>query len=191
MAKNEDDKKDLTNRQLQRRAADLWYAVGNAIGGQRPTGGFASVMGGLYAYGTHRDGRPGVLFGSKFVPITRKAALDYGFDSSLYGKGDGNNNNNNNNNNDGNGNGKGRDPFKVRDFEFKPRLNQGASWNRTVGAYMYPNDKKDASNRGPIRHDGQNRSVIPDTRSGIGMKSGGLVRGAGKAERGRGKGKMV
>lgn len=176
-------KDKFSKRNAEKGYASMFYSLGKGMAGgvDRAPGTFASI-GGLFSYGTHRDGRYGIIdpVSGRFIPS-----------GGRYGKGDGNNNNNNNNNNDGNGNGKGRDPFKVRDFEFKPRLNQGASWNRTVGAYMYPNDKKDASNRGPIRHDGQNRSVIPDTRSGIGMKSGGLVRGAGKAERGRGKGKMV
>lgn len=173
MAKNEDDKKDLTNRQLQRRAADLMYAMGNTIGGQRPAGGFASI-GGMFAYGTHRDGRPGVLWGGKFVPITRKSALDYGFDSSLYGKGDGNGDGDgdggNNLNNRPDEDEEGLDKKPIRN---KPRVPRGASWNQIVGAY-FPRTREP-------RKDNQNKT----------MKEGGLVRGAGKAERGRGRGKMV
>jgi hypothetical protein len=182
MAKNEDDKKDLTNRQLQRRAADLMYAMGNTIGGQRPAGGFASI-GGVFAYGTHRDGRPGVLWGGKFVPITRKSALDYGFDSSLYGKGDGNGNGNGNGNDDEDEE-KKRNPYKIKDVSFSRRLPAGASWNRTMDTYFPdPNRKQDGNdeddnNRGPINLE-------------HGMKNGGLVRGAGKAQRGRGRGRMV
>lgn len=170
-------KDKLTKKEAATGAADMIYALGQGLGmGTRGPGRFVDLLGGtgLAVAGTNRQGVTGVLMGDKFVPTSK----------NYYKAPGGGNGNGNGNGNDDEDEEKKRNPYKIKDVSFSRRLPAGASWNRTMDTYFPdPNRKQDGNdeddnNRGPINLE-------------HGMKNGGLVRGAGKAQRGRGRGRMV
>jgi len=167
-------KDKLTQKEAMTAGADMIYNLSQGLGmGTRGPGRFVDLLGGtgLAIAGTSRDGRTGVLLGNKFVPTS---------ENYYKAPGGGNGNGNGNDEEDEE---KKRNPYKIRDVSFSRKLPAGASWNRTMDTYFPDRNRKqdgndeNDKNRGPIRHDG--------------MKNGGLVRGAGKAQRGRGRGRMV
>lgn len=144
---------------------------GNAAKGglQWPTtpGKFAAI--GPLAFGTHRDGRRGVMSVSSglFIPLPKGFADGNGKINNGGGGDGGGNNLNNRPDEDEQGLDKGQ-------TSRGPRVPRGASWKQIVGAY-FPRTREP-------------RKKIGETTT---MKRGGLVRGCGVAQRGRGKGKMV
>lgn len=130
------------------KAADMLYGLGKSLGGPRDVGKFASVMGGAFAYGTHRDGRTGVIFGKKFIPTSNATTTTAGTPNTP-----------------------------------KPPASPGTTAPTAPTANTAPAIKrvKPSSNFAQMM-----RETFPES-----FKGGGLVRGAGKATKGRGRGKMV
>lgn len=96
-------------------------------------------------------------------------------DDKDNGKGNGKGNGNNS----GNGGGIGDVDFNMKGEMRPPPPTKGENVSELIGDTRDPNKFK------------MGRNVIPNLSTGKTMKQGGLVRGAGCAQRGRGKGKMV
>lgn len=170
-------KDKLTKKEAATGVADMIYKLGQNMGmGTRGPGRFVDLLGGtgLAVAGTNREGVTGVLLHGKFVPTSENYYTAPGDGNGGGGGGGGGNDLNTRPDEDEDG--LNKPPIKT-----KPRVPRGASWEQIVGTY-FPRTQKprkdNAPGRGPVR-------LEP------GMKNGGLVRGAGKAERGRGRGKMV
>jgi len=147
----------------------MFYSLGKGMAGgvDRAPGTFASI-GGLFSYGTHRDGRYGIIdVDGKFVPTGGRYGEENGVGVGGGGGGGGGNNLNTRPDEDE----QGLDKDKT---SRRPRVPRGASWNQIVGAY-FPRTQEP-------------RKKIGETTT---MKRGGIVRSSGMAQRGRGKGKMV
>lgn len=162
-------KDKITKKEAATGAADMIYALGQGLGmGTRGPGRFVDLLGGtgLAVAGTNREGVTGALIGDKFVPTSENYYKAPGGSGGGGGGGGGGNNMNNRPDEDEEG-------LDKKPTKNKPRVPRGASWSQIVGAY-FPRTREP-------RKDNQSKT----------MKEGGLVRGAGKAERGRGRGKMV
>jgi hypothetical protein len=124
------------------KAADMLYGMGERTRGARNPGKFVSI-GGFFAYGTHRDGRKGVMFGKKFFPTSNSTSKTTSNATS-------------------NTSSSTTTPSKVAPTPSASLLKKKGSWSETM------------------------RENFPSS-----FKHGGLVRGAGKAMRGRGRGRNV
>lgn len=136
-------KPKLTKEQVSLRAADMLYAYGKARakGADRPVGGFADI-GGFFAYGTHKDGRKGVLIGGKFLPTSNATTTTTTPTSNATSN--------------------TSSSTTTAPTPSAALLKKRGTWAETM------------------------RENFPES-----FKHGGLVRGAGKATKGRGRGKMV
>lgn len=133
-------KPKLTKEEATRKAADMIYAYGAGKLGDRPAGKFASI-GGIFTYGTHKDGRKGVLIGGKFLPTSNATTTTTPTSNATS------------------------NTSSSTTTAPKPSaalLKKKGSWAETM------------------------RENFPES-----FKHGGLVRGAGRAVKGRGRGKMV
>jgi hypothetical protein len=131
-----------TKEEMQRKAADMLYGYGSRRKGDRPVGGFVDI-GGFFAYGTHRDGRKGVLIGNKFLPTSNATTTTTTTPTS-------------------NATSNTSSSTTTAPTPSAALLKNRGSWAETM------------------------RENFPTS-----FKRGGLVRGAGKATKGRGRGKMI
>lgn len=175
-------KDKLTKKEAMTAGADMIYKLGQGLGaGTRGPGRFVDLLGGtgLAIAGTNREGVTGAIIGGKFVPTSENYYKAPGEDND---KEDGEDDDKDEG---GNGNGNNQKtlikPFKP----FQSKLPLNAGWDRTIQKYLKPPGGGDKDNSTQSRGLFTGRAKIGN------MKEGGLVRGAGKAERGRGRGKMV
>lgn len=134
-------KPKLSKEDAMKRAADMIYSYGASKKGDRPAGGFVDI-GGIFTYGTHKDGRKGVLIGKKFLPTSNATTTTTTPTSNTTSN-----------------------TSSSTTTAPKPSaalLKKKGSWAETM------------------------RENFPES-----FKHGGLVRGAGRAVKGRGRGKMV
>jgi hypothetical protein len=134
-------KPKLSKEDAMKRAADMIYSYGASKRGDRPAGTFVSI-GGIFTYGTHRDGRKGVLVGKKFLPTSNATT------TSTTPKSNATSNTSSS--------------TTTAPTPSSALLKKRGSWAETM------------------------RENFPTS-----FKHGGLVRGAGRAKKGRGRGKMV
>ena len=63
-------KPKLSKEDMMKRAADMIYRFGSSQYGEPGVGNFKSSQAGLVTWGTHRDGRKGILLAGKFFPTS-------------------------------------------------------------------------------------------------------------------------
>lgn len=132
-----------TKEEMKRKAADMIYMFGSRQYGEPGVGKFKSAMAGLVTWGTHRDGRKGILLGGKFLPTSNAATTTTTAPTS-------------------NATSNTSSSTTTAPTPSAALLKKRGTWAETM------------------------RENFPGS-----FKSGGLVRGAGRATKGRGRGKMV
>lgn len=131
-----------TKEEMKRKAADMIYMFGSRQYGEPGVGKFKSAIAGLVTWGTHRDGRKGILLGGKFLPTSNATTTTTTPTSNATSN--------------------TSSSTTTAPTPSAALLKKRGSWAETM------------------------RENFPES-----FKHGGLVRGAGKAVRGRGRGKMV
>lgn len=137
----------MSKAEKMSKAADMIYGIGQSFFKTQDPGKFVSI-GGMLTYGTHRDGRTGVLLGRKFIPTSNAATTTAGTPSTP-----------------------------------KPTTPTGTTAPTTPAANTAPAIRRVVPSGNFAQ---MMRETFPES-----FKGGGLVRGAGKATKGRGRGKMV
>lgn len=135
-------KPKLSKEDAMKRAADMIYMMGSRQYGEPGVGKFKSSQAGLVTWGTHRDGRKGILLAGKFFPTSNATTTTTTPTSNATSN--------------------TSSSTTTAPTPSAALLKKRGTWAETM------------------------RENFPES-----FKHGGLVRGAGRAVKGRGRGKMV
>ena len=135
-------KPKLSKEDMMKRAADMIYMMGSSQYGEPGVGKFKSSQAGLVTWGTHRDGRKGILLAGKFFPTSNATTTTTTPTSNATSN--------------------TSSSTTTAPTPSAALLKKRGTWAETM------------------------RENFPES-----FKHGGLVRGAGRAVKGRGRGKMV